>query len=76
MYISAGDWKLWVTSDEDLVHGNVTLVVYGDSGNSGPIVLGGEGQKHLFRKDNKDIFKVGWELSLSLSLSFSLLFSL
>ena len=59
-YASAGDWKIWVTSDEDIAHGSVTLVVYGDKGNSGPITLGGETARpnSLFRKGNKDIFKV------------------
>ena len=68
---SDGDWKIWVTSDEDLVYGTVALVVYGDRGNSGPIMLGEDGSETsrtnnhngsgMFRQNNKDTFKVSGE---------------
>ena len=55
-----GDWKVWVVSLEDAMDGDIALVVYGDKGNSGPVILGSAGENGLFMKGNKDIFKVGY----------------
>ena len=53
-----GDWKVFVTTDESNDGGDVTMVVYGDKGNSGPIVLGKATDSGLFSAGNLDEFKV------------------
>jgi len=55
---SDGDWKVFVTTDESNDGGDVTMVVYGDKANSGPIVLGKATDNGLFSAGNLDEFKV------------------
>ena len=49
---------MFVTTDEINDGGDVIMVVYGDKGNSGPIVLGKATDSGLFSAGNLDEFKV------------------
>ena len=53
-----GDWKMWVTSAETCENAQVVVVIYGDKGNSGPIILGTSDEAGLFQQNNVDEFKV------------------
>ena len=53
-----GDWKLLVATEESAYTSRVALVVYGEDGNSGEIVLGEAGQSGIFQSGNQDQFKV------------------
>ena len=52
-----GDWKIWIDTADNAYYCQVSMVVYGEHGNSGPIVLGKSG-KDLFLSGNQDQFKV------------------
>ena len=54
--VADGDWKVWVTSTEKADSCEVAMVVYGDDGCTGPIILGKSGK--LFQAGNQDEFKV------------------
>ncbi|ELT98105.1 hypothetical protein CAPTEDRAFT_225952 [Capitella teleta] len=56
-----GEWKLWVTSAESAENADVAVVVYGDQGSSGRIILGKAKDSELFRAGNVDEFKVNLE---------------
>jgi hypothetical protein len=49
---------MWVTSSESAENADVAVVVYGDKGSSGRIILGKARDKELFRAGNMDEFKV------------------
>lgn len=59
---------MWVTSAESVENADVSVVVYGDKGNSGRIVLGKAKDKELFRSGNIDEFKVSANSSFSILL--------
>ncbi|KAJ8306151.1 hypothetical protein KUTeg_016696 [Tegillarca granosa] len=52
-----GDWSIQVSSLETLENADVAIVVYGDKGNSGPIILGAPPGKSLFVAGNNDEFR-------------------
>ena len=56
--VAEGDWKLLVATEESAYMARVALVVYGDEGSSGEIVLGEAGQHGMFQSGNQDQFKV------------------
>ncbi len=56
--VTDGDWKVWVTTSESIDGGDIAMVVYGESGNSGPIILGKASETGLFLAGNQDNFKV------------------
>lgn len=47
-----------VSTSESAQNGEVAIVVYGDKGSSGQIVLGSPNVNNLFQKGNLDEFKV------------------
>ena len=47
-----------MTTIEQLVNADVSLVCYGDLGNSGPIILGAPPGKLIFQDGNEDEFRV------------------
>ena len=49
---------MWVTSAENCENSQVVVVIYGDKGNSGPIILGSSQDAGLFQQGNVDEFKV------------------
>ena len=53
-----GDWKIWMQSADDAQYCSVGMVIYGENGKSGLIILGGTGEKVLFRAGNHDQFRV------------------
>lgn len=53
-----GDWSIQVSSLETLENADVAIVVYGDKGNSGPIILGAPPGKSIFVAGNNDEFRV------------------
>ena len=52
-----GDWKVWVSTETSASDAIVTLIVFGDEGNSGPIILGEAEPNALFQANNIDEFK-------------------
>ncbi|KAK2179893.1 hypothetical protein NP493_465g00008 [Ridgeia piscesae] len=55
----AGDWKVWVTTEEDVSEADeIALWVYGEEGNTGPLVLWSGDQNGKFQAANTDDFKV------------------
>jgi hypothetical protein len=55
--VADGDWKVQILTTDSATKGIVALVVYGDQGCSGPIILG-DSQKGLFQQGNIDEFQV------------------
>ena len=56
---SDGDYRVLVSTSESLEHGQVALVVFGNKGTSGPILLQGPQENGpLFKSGNSDEFKV------------------
>ena len=47
-----------MATEESAYTSRVALVVYGEDGNSGEIVLGEAGQSGIFQSGNQDQFKV------------------
>jgi len=47
-----------LTTAESAKSADIALVIYGDHGNSGLIILGSSGSKGLFQSGNTDEFKV------------------
>ena len=65
---TAGEWKVLVTTSEDADSGtdsNVTLTVYGDADNSGPLTLGSV-STGFFYAGHTDEFDVRMILQLNL----------
>ena len=59
--IAEGEWKVWITTDEDSKPANnskVHLVVYGDKGKTDSIVLDKEDQDNFYQPGNTDQFDV------------------
>ena len=57
--ISEGDFRVLVSTTESLESGKVAMIVFGNKGTSGPIMLQGPDQGGpLFKKGNSDEFKV------------------
>ncbi|XP_012939779.1 lipoxygenase homology domain-containing protein 1 isoform X2 [Aplysia californica] len=57
--IEEGDFRVLVSTTESMEQGKVALVVFGDKGNSGPIILQGPTENGpLFKAGNSDEFKV------------------
>jgi hypothetical protein len=48
-----------ITTEEAARDSQVAMVVYGEEGNSGEIILGTAGQLGMFQTGNQDQFKVG-----------------
>ena len=60
MLFSEGDWKVTLDTIENLENGQVALVVYGDKGQSGPIMLTPPVKNGpAYRAGSSDEFKVG-----------------
>ena len=62
---------MWVISAEAAEVAEVAMVVYGDSGNSGQIMLGVAGEGNMFLKGNKDEFKVRYLIYFQQSFSYT-----
>ena len=57
LYDSDGDWKIQILTTVSAENARVALMVYGDQGSSGPIILG-QSDYGLFQAGNIDEFQV------------------
>ena len=56
--VTAGDWKVWITTEECASEADdIVLVVYGAEANSGPIILWTGEDNGQFQTGNNDEFK-------------------
>lgn len=71
--ISEGRWQVWIKTNDLPAAGTyaqVSLTVYGDQGNSGPIILGDdEEEDDYFTPGKTDEFTVSFQYNVCLELN-------